>query len=64
MRTTYHITYLGDLYEVVLQGHVISRITQYMGGSRSCFPIEYDELPEEVKVQVLDKVMKAIQNED
>ncbi len=63
MRTTHHILHNGDLYELVLQGHVISRITHYMGGSGSCFPVEYDDVPEEVKLQVLKEVVEAIHNE-
>jgi hypothetical protein len=53
--TIFHITHLGDLFEVSLRGYVISRITCYIGGSHRQ-DMQFDDVPTKVQELILDKV--------
>lgn len=53
----------GDCYEVVLRGCVISRITMYASGTQKAQETEYDNVPEEIKVKILEKVSEALDDE-
>lgn len=59
--TLHHFTSsCSDLYEFVLRGHVISRITRYANGTHKRSDMQYDECPEDVKVAVLKEVEKQL----
>lgn len=57
--TTFHILHLGDLYEVSLRGHIIARISCYIGGQHRQ-DMQYDDLPPEVQDKILDKVQEVL----
>ena len=50
----------GDLYEVAFQGYVIARISCYFDGSGRRQDLQYDDLPNEVKDKILDRVEELI----
>lgn len=51
-----------DLYEISLNGYIIARITHYTNGLQRQ-EVEYDDLPEQVKEKILDKVQKELNHE-
>lgn len=59
MKTVFYFQYEGDLYEIALCGYVIARITCYLSGSYRQ-DVQYDDLPEEIKDKILDKVQVAL----
>lgn len=63
MTTTHTIFYLGDLYELVLHGHVISSITCYDAGSQRRQEVNYDLLSEDLQDKILTEVVKKIRSE-
>jgi hypothetical protein len=54
-----HVHSGDDLYEVSLQGFIIARITCWIGGTHR-HDMQYDDLPESVKVLVLNKVKQVL----
>jgi hypothetical protein len=63
-KLSHHHRHGDDLYEFVLDGFRISRITVFFSGSSQCKNVSYDNIPEEVKVVILDKVQEAIDNQE
>ncbi len=62
--STHHFLHSGDLYELVLRGHVITRITCFLDGSQMRVEYEYDSLPEAVKDKILERVEQALSNNE
>lgn len=56
MNTYHHTTPNGDLYEFVLRGHVISRITRYSTSGQYRKDLTYIDCPLEVQNEILKRV--------
>lgn len=59
MNSILKVFHNDDLYEISLNGYIIARITCYTNGLQRQ-EMEYDNLPEEVKDKILDKVQKEL----
>lgn len=64
MSAPFHIFYNQDLYEVVLHGYVIARITKYLNGSQMREEVKYDDVPSEVQNKILDRVEIALKENE
>ena len=62
MTTTLNIFHDGSLYEVAISGYIITRISQYIGGSQRRQDVEYDDLCEEVQRLIIDKVKEELKD--
>lgn len=60
MRNPFHIIYEQDCYEVLMHGYVVARIVRYVNGSSLRQEVEFDQLPEDVKDVILDRVAKIL----
>lgn len=58
--TIFHFTHRDDLYEVALDELRITRISRYSGGTNHRTDLNYDDLPQQVKDTILDKIEEKL----
>jgi len=56
MNLSFNIPYGGDHYEIVVIGNRITRVTKYCGDSQYTREMEFEDVHEEVKKLLIEKL--------
>ncbi len=55
-----YVNHHNDLYEVALNGYVITRISMYRNGDNVRQEFEFDDLPKELQEKIIEKVSQHV----
>lgn len=51
-----HVSFGDDFYEIIIRGNIIVKITKYCGTSQFAREVSFEDLRDEVKLDILGQI--------